>query len=156
MNDYRDNLFERQCDDDILYYKFVHCCDSPFIPSRSNVAFISSLHIYVYSSSAANAALNYINYPTRVIFRSCKLVPTIIIAMLLHRKNFQISELMLGVTMSLGMILFAVADFQVSAVSSSYGILLVSFSVLADSILPNYQVEVLNFIYLWEVLAISI
>lgn len=94
------------------------------------------------SSSAANAALNYMNYPTRVIFRSCKLVPTILIAMLWNRKHFQLSELMLGVTMSVGMVLFALADFQVSAGSSMYGIMLVSFSVVADSFLPNFQVEV--------------
>lgn len=94
------------------------------------------------SSSAANAALNYINYPTRVIFRSCKLVPTIVIAVLWNRKHFQLSELVLGVTMSLGMVLFALADFQVSSGSSSYGLLLVSFSVIADSFLPNFQVEV--------------
>lgn len=63
--------------------------------------------------------------------------------MFLHRKKIQASELVLGATMSLGMVLFAVADFQVSTVSSPYGIFLVSFSVLADSVLPNYQVEVL-------------
>lgn len=96
------------------------------------------------SSSAANAALNYINYPTRVIFRSCKLVPTIVIAALFHRKQFQMFELLLGVTMSLGMVMFALADYQLSAVSSTYGILLVSFSVVADSFLPNYQVEVFS------------
>jgi adenosine 3'-phospho 5'-phosphosulfate transporter B3 len=94
------------------------------------------------SSSAANAALNYINYPTRVIFRSCKLVPTIIISMLLNSRQFQLSELILGIVMSFGMVLFALADYQVSAVSSSYGMLLVGFSVVADSVLPNLQVQV--------------
>lgn len=103
---------------------------------------IFSLFYLFRSSSAANAALNYINYPTRVIFRSCKLVPTIIIAMMMHRKRFQVYELLLGVAMSLGMVMFALADYQVSAVSSVYGIFLVSFSVIADSVLPNYQVEV--------------
>jgi hypothetical protein len=52
------------------------------------------------------------------------------------------SELVLGVAMSCGMVMFALADFHVSAVSSMYGIMLVSFSVVADSVLPNYQVEV--------------
>ena len=96
------------------------------------------------SSSSANAALNYINYPTRVIFRSCKLVPTMAIAVLWNGKKFQLSEMMLGVAMSLGMILFALADLQVSAIFSFYGILLVSFSVVADSFLPNFQVEVFD------------
>ena len=32
------------------------------------------------SSSLSNLALNYINFPTKVIFRSCKLIPTMIIS----------------------------------------------------------------------------
>lgn len=104
-------------------------------------AFFSSFVLST-SSSAANAALNYINYPTRVIFRSGKLVPTILISVLWNRKHYQTSELLLGVVMSLGMMLFALADYQVSSGSSFYGIMLVSFSVLADSFLPNFQVEV--------------
>lgn len=60
----------------------------------------------------------------------------------MHRKRFQVYELLLGVAMSFGMVMFALADYQVSAVSSVYGIFLVSFSVIADSVLPNYQVEV--------------
>lgn len=62
--------------------------------------------------------------------------------MLLRRKRFQVSELLLGVAMSLGMVMFAMTDMQVSAASSAYGVFLVSFSVVADSLLPNFQVEV--------------
>ena len=32
------------------------------------------------SSSLSNLALNYINFPTKVIFRSCKLIPTMVIS----------------------------------------------------------------------------
>lgn len=95
------------------------------------------------SSSAANAALNYINYPTRVIFRSCKLVPTIIIAIVLNNKSFYLSELILGIAMSMGMAMFAFADFNVSDSTSPYGLFLVTVSVFADSMLPNLQVQVL-------------
>ena len=123
------------------------CCRKYTVMTQFDVYRIVTYHTYsalccFCSSSAANAALNYINYPTRVIFRSCKLVPTIIISVLWNRKRYQISELMFGITMSLGMVLFAQADYQISSGISSYGILLVSFSVIADSFLPNFQVEV--------------
>lgn len=65
------------------------------------------------SSATSNIALAYINYPTKVVFRSCKLIPTMIIAMLYNKKKVHWFEFMFGVFISIGMILFAVADFQV-------------------------------------------
>jgi adenosine 3'-phospho 5'-phosphosulfate transporter B3 len=40
------------------------------------------------SSSLSNLSLNYINYPTKVVFRSCKLLPTMASATLLNRQTF--------------------------------------------------------------------
>lgn len=65
------------------------------------------------SSATSNIALNYINYPTKVVFRSCKLIPTMLIAMSYNHKRVAWYELMFGVLISFGMILFAAADFTV-------------------------------------------
>ena len=65
------------------------------------------------SSATSNIALQYINYPTKVVFRSCKLVPTMLIAMSYNNKKVQWFELMFGIFISFGMVLFAAADFQV-------------------------------------------
>ena len=65
------------------------------------------------SSATSNIALAYINYPTKVVFRSCKLVPTMLIASGYNHKKVQWFEFMFGGLISLGMILFAFADFQV-------------------------------------------
>ena len=39
------------------------------------------------SSATSNIALKYINYPTKVVFRSCKLIPTMAIAVLYNKKK---------------------------------------------------------------------
>jgi len=65
------------------------------------------------SSATSNIALAYINYPTKVVFRSCKLIPTMLIAMTYNHKKIAWFEFMFGTFISFGMILFAVADFQV-------------------------------------------
>ena len=65
------------------------------------------------SSATSNIALQYINYPTKVVFRSCKLVPTMLIAVTYNSKKVQWFEFMFGIFISLGMVLFAAADFQV-------------------------------------------
>jgi solute carrier family 35 (adenosine 3'-phospho 5'-phosphosulfate transporter), member B3 len=65
------------------------------------------------SSATSNIALGYINYPTKVVFRSCKLIPTMIIAVMYNKKKVHAFEFFFGSLISAGMVLFAAADFQV-------------------------------------------
>ena len=94
------------------------------------------------SSAASNIALNYINYPTKVVFRSCKLVPTMIISTFVNKKRVSNYEYICGSLISAGMVLFAFADFTVYPNYHLIGIFLVSLSVVADAFLPNYQEKV--------------
>ena len=96
------------------------------------------------SSATSNIALSYINYPTKVVFRSCKLIPTMMIAMVYNKKKVKSYEFMFGTFISLGMVLFATADFHVSPDFDFLGIILVSISVIADAFLPNYQERVFS------------
>ena len=66
------------------------------------------------SSATSNISLAYINYPTKVVFRSCKLIPTMIIAVCYNNKTVHWYEFLFGTLISCGMVLFAVADFTVS------------------------------------------
>ena len=96
------------------------------------------------SNATSNIALAYINYPTKVIFRSCKLIPTMLISMLYLGKKVSKQELFFGVMISVGMILFGYADFKVSPNFNMMGIGLVCVSVAADSFLPNYQEKIFD------------
>ena len=96
------------------------------------------------SSAMSNIALSYINYPTKVVFRSCKLIPTMIIAVLYNGKKVHNFEFVFGSVISLGMVLFAAADFQVYPKFDFIGIILVSISVIADAFLPNFQERVFD------------
>jgi len=91
------------------------------------------------SSSFSNLALNYINFPTKVVFRSCKLIPTMVVASILHKKVFSTVEYILAICVSLGLVLFAAADWQVAPIFHPIGLAFVSLSVCADAILPNAQ-----------------
>ena len=64
------------------------------------------------SSATSNIALGYINYPTKVVFRSCKLIPTMLIAVAFNHKHVSWYEFMFGGFISLGMVFFAAADFN--------------------------------------------
>ena len=96
------------------------------------------------SSATSNIALKYINYPTKVVFRSCKLIPTMIIAVTYNKKVVHTFEFVLGALISLGMVFFAVADFNVYPNYNPLGLILVSVSVAADAFLPNYQERIFD------------
>ena len=96
------------------------------------------------SSATSNIALSYINYPTKVVFRSCKLIPTMLIAISMNQKKVYGFELMFGVFISAGMVLFALADFAVYPNFDFVGIILVCVSVVADAFLPNFQEKVFD------------
>jgi adenosine 3'-phospho 5'-phosphosulfate transporter B3 len=114
------------------------------------------------SSSLSNIALNYINFPTKVVFRSCKLLPTMLIATFLHSKSFGLSEWAAAAAVCLGLILVAAADFTTEGPAfSPLGISLVSMSVVADAIMPNVQQRLFargesrNEVVFWTNLAVS-
>ena len=91
------------------------------------------------SSALSNLALNFVNFPTKVVFRSCKLIPTMVVASVIHRKVFTSKEYSCALAICTGLILFAAADWQLSPSFHPVGLTLVSLSVCADAILPNAQ-----------------
>lgn len=95
--------------------------------------------ILLMSSGFSNTALGYINYPTKVVFRSCKLIPTMAVAVFFNHRRVEAFQFFYGALLSVGMILFAAADFHTVPTFNGYGITLVSLSVVADAFLPNVQ-----------------
>lgn len=67
--------------------------------------------ILLSSSCCSNLALGHINYPTKVVFRSCKLVPTMIIALLWNHKHIHNYQFFYGSLLSIGMVFFIFIHF---------------------------------------------
>jgi len=106
----------------------------------------SSFKSYLYlalclmgSSSLSNIALNYINFPVKVVFRSCKLIPTMLAAIVMNKKHFSMGEYLTAICVCVGLVLFGWADAETSPNFHLGGITLVTASVLCDAILPNLQ-----------------
>lgn len=91
------------------------------------------------SSALSNISLNFINFPTKVVFRSCKLIPTMIIASIIHQKKFSMTEYFCAIAISSGLVMFAAAGWEATPSFHPIGLVLVSLSVFADAILPNAQ-----------------
>mmetsp|Transcript_13141 Transcript_13141/g.17181 ORF Transcript_13141/g.17181 Transcript_13141/m.17181 type:complete len:351 (+) Transcript_13141:59-1111(+) len=91
------------------------------------------------SSSLSNMSLNYINFPTKVIFRSCKIIPTMVISSIINHRIYSSYEYLAALAICIGLVVFVAGTWDTSPSFHFIGITLVSTSVVADSILPNAQ-----------------
>ena len=65
-------------------------------------------------------SLQYLNYPTQVIFKSCKLIPVLIGGILIQRKQKGLLDFVAAIVMSFGLAIFLLADSQVSLKTISF------------------------------------
>ncbi|XP_064625069.1 adenosine 3'-phospho 5'-phosphosulfate transporter 2-like [Lineus longissimus] len=87
----------------------------------------------------SNTSVGYLNYPTQVIFKCCKLIPVLIGGILIQGKKFGVIDVSACVCMSIGLILFTLADSTVQPNFDSYGVLLISLALCADAAIGNFQ-----------------
>jgi adenosine 3'-phospho 5'-phosphosulfate transporter B3 len=87
----------------------------------------------------SNASLGYLNYPTQVIFKCCKLIPVLIGGILIQGKRYTLLDAAAAALMSLGLIWFSLADSQVSPNFDPRGYVMISLALVADAIIGNVQ-----------------
>lgn len=94
--------------------------------------------------SMSNISLNYINYPTKVVFRSCKLIPTMLISYMYFKKRVSIAQFGAAIMVCAGLLAFAFADSHLLPSFNMFGIALVLASVCSDSFMPNLQERLMD------------
>lgn len=87
----------------------------------------------------SNSSLGYLNYPTQVIFKCCKLIPVLVGGILIQQKRYGILDFTAAGCMCLGLTLFTLADSQVSPNFSAVGVLMISCALLCDAAIGNVQ-----------------
>ncbi|XP_049540805.1 adenosine 3'-phospho 5'-phosphosulfate transporter 2 [Anopheles darlingi] len=87
----------------------------------------------------SNSSVGYLNYPTQVIFKCCKLIPVLIGSVLIQGKKHGPMDFFAAFAMCLGLILFTLADSQVQPDFDSFGVLLISLALLCDAAIGNVQ-----------------
>lgn len=87
----------------------------------------------------SNASLGYLNYPTQVIFKCCKLIPVLIGGILIQRKRYGPLDFGAALVMCLGLIFFTLADSKVSPNFDFMGVVMISIALVADAIIGNVQ-----------------
>ncbi|XP_012609135.1 adenosine 3'-phospho 5'-phosphosulfate transporter 2 isoform X2 [Microcebus murinus] len=76
----------------------------------------------------SNTSLGYLNYPTQVIFKCCKLIPVMLGGVFIQGKRYNIVDVSAAVCMSLGLVWFTLAD---STIAPNFN--------LTDAVIGNVQ-----------------
>uniref|UniRef100_A0A8W7PZM0 Adenosine 3'-phospho 5'-phosphosulfate transporter 2 n=1 Tax=Anopheles coluzzii TaxID=1518534 RepID=A0A8W7PZM0_ANOCL len=87
----------------------------------------------------SNSSVGYLNYPTQVIFKCCKLIPVLIGSVLIQGKKHGPMDFFAATAMCLGLILFTLADSQVQPDFNRFGVFLISLALLCDAAIGNVQ-----------------
>jgi adenosine 3'-phospho 5'-phosphosulfate transporter B3 len=87
----------------------------------------------------SNVSLGFLNYPTQVIFKCCKLIPVMFGGIFIQNKRYTFLDFVAILLMTLGLIFFTIADQKVSPNFNPTGILLICLALCADAVIGNVQ-----------------
>ncbi|TKR64026.1 hypothetical protein L596_024623 [Steinernema carpocapsae] len=87
----------------------------------------------------SNASVGYLNYPTQVIFKCCKLVPVMIGGMLIQGKRYGLLDFAAVLLMTLGLTIFSYGDMKAAPNYDWRGYIMISGALVADAIIGNVQ-----------------
>lgn len=91
------------------------------------------------SRGLTNVSLQYLNYPTQVIFKSMKLITVMIGSIVMLRSSFAWHEYLSAATLVASACLFSLGDVDVQPEYNTIGLIIVCASLVADAIHSNTQ-----------------
>ena len=98
--------------------------------------------LYIAAMSTSNYAFRYVGYPTAVLAKSCKLVPTMAMSIMIERKRYSLQEWIAAGCITSGIVLFNLS--RISSVpeekqDSLHGLILLIISLAMDGFLGSCQ-----------------
>lgn len=87
----------------------------------------------------SNSSLGFLNYPTQVIFKCCKLIPVMVGGILIQGKRYGPLNFAAAMAMCVGLAWFTLADSQISPNFDVVGVAMISGALLCDAAIGNVQ-----------------
>jgi len=144
----------------VTLFQFGYCFSLPMLVSRGQVleTFPSTapeflpyikLSALVFGATALSTqSVQYVSYPTKVVFKSAKLIPTMIVATLCNKgSKYGFFDYLAASCLCLGAAGFSFASKSHSSSDdnqSIYGISLLLTSITCDALVPNIQQQLMN------------
>ena len=87
-------------------------------------------------------ALKFVNFPTQVLAKSCKIIPVMLMGKIISRNKYEFYEYLTAGMISMGMILFMTGsadESKASSVTTLTGVFLLAMYMIFDSFTTNWQ-----------------
>ena len=88
---------------------------------------------------ATNAALRYLNYTTRIVAKSSKVIPTMIIGTVLQGRRYGLNEYLAASLLVAGIALFTMGDVDARPSFDPRGVALIVLALFLDSFAANFE-----------------
>ena len=88
---------------------------------------------------ATNAALAYLNYTTRIVAKSSKVIPTMLLGTVMQGRRYSASEYLAAGMLVLGIALFTMGDVDTLPSFEVKGIVLIAVALCLDSAAGNFE-----------------
>lgn len=86
-----------------------------------------------------NWSLEYLNYPTRIMFKSSKVIPVMIVGTFMQKKSYSAKQYGNAMLLVTGLAIFCLGEAELSPSFSVMGIGLILLGVSCDAITSNYE-----------------
>jgi len=106
------------------------------IPYRQ-YAILASLQVVM--QGFTNLSMHYLNYPTKTLFKSSRVIVTMIVGILVRRKKYKRMDYVVAVSMAFGLTTFVLADAKSSPQFDLKGVFFISIALAADGAILNLQ-----------------
>jgi adenosine 3'-phospho 5'-phosphosulfate transporter B3 len=119
-------------------------------PRSPAVARYAALAVLIFGATGlATASLAYVAYPVKIVFKSTKLIPTMLVSYLFSGQTYSALDYAAAACLCLGTASFVYhppSSPGAGAGTSWVGILLLLCSVLCDAFVPNVQKSIMNYV----------
>mmetsp|Transcript_42265 Transcript_42265/g.112854 ORF Transcript_42265/g.112854 Transcript_42265/m.112854 type:complete len:294 (+) Transcript_42265:169-1050(+) len=92
----------------------------------------------------SNLSIKYLNYPAKVLFKSSRVIPTMLFGVVFYGKRYKLSEYGVMGVLVLGLVIFMGADATTSPDFDPIGVVLILASLMVDACIINLQEYMFN------------
>jgi len=98
------------------------------------------------SQGTGSVALQHVNYPVKVAFKACKLVPTMLVSRCVNNRTYGAPEYAAAVLMCASLAVLGLADLgsATDRETQIFGMGLLVVAVFSDAVIPNLQEKLLR------------
>lgn len=106
--------------------------------------FIALSILRAFDLAVTNSAMMYLNYPAKTLIKSCRVVFTMFMGVLIRKKKYKLRDYAAVFTLVIGLLIFLHADSSSAAVFHPVGVALLTLSLLCDGTLNNWSEQMME------------